>query len=135
MLRTDLFKTVERAETRFIAIRDTLTKPDPKIDVQVMDTLHCKRGSLGIGYHFLILMGGDIQLGRDIERTGSHSKDYDNISVGVGIVGGTDDAGDRAYTRNDEQNAALSDLVAFLSLRYPQAEVHDKPSEAITATP
>lgn len=128
MLRTDLFKTVERAETRFIAIRDTLTKPDPEIDVKVMDTLHCRRGSLGVGYHFLIIMGGDIQLGRDIERTGSHSRDYDNNSVAIGIVGGTDDEGERMNTRTSEQLEALDDLVEFLSARYPQAEVHDRPS-------
>lgn len=128
MLRTDLFKTVERAETRFIAIRDTLTKPDPEIDARLMDEIHCRRGSLGVGYHFLIVMGGDIQLCRDIERTGSHSRDFDDISVAVGVVGGTDDQGERAYTRTPEQLEALNDLVEFLQQRYPQAEVHDRPA-------
>jgi len=72
-------------------------------------------------------MGGDIQLGREIERTGSHSRDYDKNTVSIGIVGGTDDEGERMYTRNTEQLEALDDLVEFLSARYPQAEVHDRP--------
>lgn len=128
MLRIDLFKTVERAETRFIAVRDTLTKSDPEIDAKLMDEIHCRRGSLGVGYHFLIVMGGDIQLCRDIERTGSHSRDFDDISVAIGVVGGTDDQGERAYTRTPEQLEALNDLVEFLQQRYPQAEVHDRPA-------
>lgn len=128
MLRTDLFKTVERDSTRFIAVRDTLTKPDPEIDVKVMDTIHCRRGSLGVGFHFVLILNGDIQLARDIERTGSHSKDYDNISVAIGIVGGVDPEGERVNTRTQEQREALDDLIAFLQQRYPEAEVHDRPS-------
>lgn len=127
MLRTDIFKTVERAETRFIAIRDTITKPDPEIDAKLMDAIHCRRGSLGIGYHFLILVSGIIQLCRDIDRTGSHSRDFDTVSVAVGLVGGTDDEGNRQDTRTLDQLEALQDIVEFLQERYPSAEVHDKP--------
>lgn len=128
MLRVNLFNTVERAETRFIAIRDTLTKADPKIDAYVMDTIHCRRGSFGIGYQFLIVTNGDIQFCRGIETTGSHSRDFDDISVAVGLVGGVDEDGERVDTRNQEQLEALSDLIEVLHERYPSAEVHDRPA-------
>lgn len=128
MLRTDLFKTVDRASTRFIAIRDTKTPADPEIGAKEIDRRHCNRGRLGIGYHFLILVCGAIVLCRDIETIGAHSKNYDDISVAVGIVGGTEDDGKtRSYTRNPEQIAALDDLVEVLSQRYADEapEVHD----------
>lgn len=127
MLRTDLFKTVDRAETRFIAIRDTLTKPDIEVDIKHMDAAHCKQGRLGVGWHFLVLANGTIQLGRDIDTCGSHSRDIDNRSVAIGVVGGTDKDGDRMLTRTAEQWEAIDDLVDFLSDRYPSAEVSDNP--------
>lgn len=130
VLRTDMFKTVDRAETRFIAIRDTLTRPDvaPEMDAKSLDTLHCNQGRLGIGYHFLLLTEGTIQLCRDIETCGSHSRSYDTVSVSVGIVGGTDEEGNRVNTRTSEQQEALGDLIEFLTSYYPHAAVHDRPS-------
>lgn len=128
MLRTDLFKTLARGETRVIAVRDTLTQADPAIDIKEMDIRHCRQGRLGVGYHFLLLVGGDIQLGRDIETIGAHSRQYDTSSVAIGIVGGTDENGDRLNTRTPEQQEALVDLVVFLSDRYPAAEVNDTPA-------
>lgn len=128
MLRTELFKTVDRAETRFIAVRDSLTQADPAIDAEYMDTLHCRQGRLGLGWHFLISVSGVITLARDIETCGSHSRNMDNLSVAIGIVGGIDENGDRINSRNQEQLEALADLLAVLTERYPDAEVHDAPS-------
>lgn len=125
MLRTDLFKTVRRAETRFIAVRDSLTQPDPEIDAKHLDAEHCRQGRLGIGWHFLILVCGAIVLCRDIDTVGAHSVNHDHLSVSVGIVGGLDENGDRKNTRNPEQVAALDDLVPVLKGFYPDAEVHD----------
>ncbi len=127
MLRTDLFKTKDRAETRFFAVRDTLTQNEQKFDASHFDTTHCRRGSFGIGWQFLVLTNGDIQLGRDIETVGSHSRNYDTISVGIGVVGGVDEKGDRQDNRNQDQLEALEDLLEFLWSRYPYAELHDNP--------
>lgn len=137
ILRTDLFKTVDRAETRFIAIRDTLTKPDLEYDIQTMDEIHCKSGRLGVGWHFLVLTSGTIQLGRDIETCGAHSrdetcvahsKDLDKISAAVGVVGGVDEHGTRINTRTVEQREALDDLMVVLGGRYPDALTSDVPA-------
>lgn len=123
-----MFKTVDRAKTRFIAIRDTLTKPDLEVDIQTMDEIHCKTGKLGVGWHFLVLTSGTIQLGRDIETCGAHSKEIDKVSVAVGVVGGVDKDGNRAYTRSPEQTQSLEDLMVILANRYPQATTSDNPS-------
>lgn len=125
MLRTDLFKTVDRAETRFIAVRDSLTQADPKIDAREIDRRHCNMGRLGIGFHFLILVCGAIVLCRDIETIGAHSINYDDVSVAVGLVGGIDENKNRVNTRTPEQEEALSDLLEVLQERYPDAGLHD----------
>ncbi|WP_371731484.1 hypothetical protein, partial [Marinobacterium sp. xm-d-509] len=85
------------------------------IDIRKIDAIHCRRGRLGVGWHFLILVSGDIQLGRDIETCGSHSRGIDDLSVSIGVVGGVDEDGTRTNTRNPEQLEALTDLICFLS--------------------
>jgi len=127
MLRTNLFKTVARDETRVIAVRDTLTIPSGETDAYTIDTMHCLQGRFGIGYHFLVILNGNIQLCRDIETCGSHSRKIDDISVAIGVTGGVDEEGTRTYTRTPEQVSAIEDLIEFLAERYPTAEVSDRP--------
>jgi hypothetical protein len=127
MLRTDLFKTVARGNTRVIAVRDTLTEPSEDTDAYTVDTAHCRQGRFGIGYHFLVIHNGDIQLCRDVDTCGSHTRDFDDISVAIGVTGGIDEEGNRAFTRSDDQSEAITDLIEFLSTRYPLAEVSDHP--------
>lgn len=127
-LRTDLFKTMPRLETKYIAIRDTLTKPDADVDILKMDVIHCRRGRLGVGYHFLVLTDGTVQIGRDIETYGSHSRKIDDCSVAVGVVGGVDQEGKRECTRTPAQVEALSDLLELLRKMYPLAVVDDDPN-------
>ena len=128
MLRTDLFKTADRVDTRLIAVRDTLTKPGLELTIRELDVLHCKKGRLGVGWHFVVLDTGTIQLGRNIETCGSHTKGQDDLSVAIGVVGGLDEEGKRALTRTDEQWQAIDDLVQFLQDRYPAATVSDNPT-------
>lgn len=127
MLRTDLFKTVARDNTRVIAVRDTLTAPSVDTDAYTIDAQHCLQGRLGIGYHFLVIDAGDIQLCRDVDTCGAHSRNLDDISVAIGVTGGVDEEGNRAHTRNEEQVEAVDDLIRFLNDRYPDAEVDDRP--------
>jgi hypothetical protein len=127
MLRTDLFKTVARCNTRVIAVRDTLTTPSDETDAHTIDTIHCRQGRLGIGYHFLVIHNGNIQLCRDVNTVGSHTRNLDDISVAIGVTGGVDEEGTRQFTRNPEQVSAIDDLIELLSRMYPEAEVNDLP--------
>ncbi len=129
MLRTDLFKTRNRASTRFIAVRDTRTHANKiaSTDAYSLDQQHCLEGRFGIGFHFLVLADGAVQLCRHIDTCGRHSKPIDDVSVSIGVVGGKDEDGQIVDTRTAEQRAAIDDLIGFLSERYPGAEVSDRP--------
>jgi hypothetical protein len=123
MLRTDHFPTNDRASTRFIVCRDTLTPPDPEIDILELDTIHCRKGRIGVGFHFVILPNGTIQLGRRISSTGCFAAGLDQIAVGVGLVGGLVEnpphGFKKGYTRTPEQSLALTDLIEVLRDIYP----------------
>jgi len=125
-LRCNLFQTLPRERTDYIAVRDTITDPKENADAYRIDAIHCRQGRLGIGYHFLILVNSNIQLCRHIDTCGSHTKRMDDISVAIGIVGGLEGK-NRVNTRNLQQIDALRDLTLVLQSIYPDAEVHDRP--------
>lgn len=125
-LRCDLFKTMERDDTRFICIRETGTKPNPLIDARYMDRFHAQKGRFGLGYQFLLTVDGDIHLGRDLGICGSHTYQLDDVSVAIGIVGGELPDGSKGPTRTPEQLEALEDLLEVLRGFYPEAELDDQ---------
>lgn len=125
-LRSNLFKTLPRERTDYIAVRDTITENTEDIEASHIDAIHCRQGRLGVGYHFLILTSGDITLCRHIDTVGSHTKRMDDISVAIGIVGGLEGK-IRTNTRNLAQLEALNAIVDVLLDIYPNAELHDRP--------
>ena len=126
-LRCNLFPTLPRGSTLYFAVRDTLTQSKPTIDASTIDEIHARQGRLGIGHHFLILVDGTIQLCRHLSSVGAHSRNMDEISVAIGLVGGVDRNGERTNTRTQDQLEALDDLLDVLREYYPEAEVHDRP--------
>ena len=127
--RTDLFPTHDREVTKYIAVRDTITKPEPakKMTLEALEAIHCRKGRFGIGFHYLVFMDGTTAVGRGEATVGSHSRNYDTISVSIGVVGGLDEEGNRCNTRTPEQLEAIEYLVKALQQTYPDAEVHDNP--------
>lgn len=52
-----------------------------------VDAWHKKRGWSGIGYHYFIPRGGDIETGRDLSRVGAHTIGQNKYSIGVCYAG------------------------------------------------
>lgn len=95
-------------------IREWHTKPEP-----------AGRGWSDIGYHYVIYRDGSLHVGRDVNLSGAHTKDYNTTSIGIVYVGGlTADAKKSKDTRTDAQNKTLHALVAELKKMYPGATVH-----------
>ena len=85
------FKT--RAETTAIFVHCSATKPSMDIGVREIRQWHKEQGWLDVGYHFIIRRDGIVEEGRPVEAVGSHVKDWNNVSVGVCLVGGIDSSG------------------------------------------
>lgn len=85
-----------------------------------IDRWHKERGWNGIGYHFVILLDGTIQLGRNVKKQGAHTKGHNKNSIGICYIGG----GNGEDTRTIEQKNALFCLIQDLLIEYPKATIH-----------
>jgi N-acetylmuramoyl-L-alanine amidase len=77
-----------------------------------------------IAYHYVILLDGTIQKGRVDEEIGAHAKDYNSYSLGICLIGGTDDNGiayDDGYTK--EQYKSLLALLQKLKDIYEDSVI------------
>jgi N-acetylmuramoyl-L-alanine amidase len=77
-----------------------------------------ENGWSDVGYHYVILLDGTIQKGRQDDVPGAHVKNHNSKSIGVCYIGGKE--GD---TRTFEQRQSLAFLLSTLIRMYPDAEV------------
>ena len=80
-----------------------------------IDLWHKERGWTKIGYHFVVLLDGKIEIGRGILEVGAHAEGYNQNSIGVCYIGGAKGED----TRTDAQKKALLDLIKDLKAKYP----------------
>lgn len=106
-----------------IIIHCTATEAGFKFNAQDVDRWHRQRGFDCIGYHYVVLLDGTVEKGRDVNRVGAHCRGHNLNSIGVVYVGGLY-AGVPADTRTPTQKASLLNLVSRLRSLYPDARVH-----------
>lgn len=84
-----------------------------------IDAWHRERGFAEIGYHFVVLLDGTIEVGRAICREGAHAVWNNKNSIGVCYIGGCLVNDIPADTRTTAQKKALEKLVSELVSMYP----------------
>jgi N-acetylmuramoyl-L-alanine amidase len=90
---------------------------DDSIDAATIDRWHKSRGWRGIGYHFVVLIDGTIQKGRDLDVQGAHASKENPTSWGVCYIGGVEKDGKTPKdTRTDAQKKSMLELLKFLKL-------------------
>ena len=103
---------------------------DDSVNAEVIDRWHKARGWRGIGYHFVVLINGDIELGRMIDVQGAHVKNLNQNSIGVCYIGGVENKKNSKGkwvpkdTRTDKQKESLLILLKFLKKCFPDATLH-----------
>ncbi len=107
-----------------IIIHCTATKEGRDVTISEIDGWHRERGFDQIGYHYVVMLNGDIKTGRPEFREGAHCYGHNKHSIGVCYVGGLDKYGDPKDTRTPEQKSALLNLLKQLKKRYPQARIY-----------
>jgi N-acetylmuramoyl-L-alanine amidase len=119
-----------------IIIHCTATPEGRPVTVKEVDIWHRRRGFAGIGYHYLIGLGGETGRGRNVELAGAHCEGQNAHSIGVCYAGGLAKDGKTARdTRTPAQKAALIALVRKLKKTYPGATVHGHREFAAKACP
>lgn len=98
----------------------TATPAGRHFDVDDVRGWHRERGWSDIGYHFLILLDGTIQVGRPADRVGSHVAGRNTGTLGIAYVGGLSaSTGSPMDTRTVDQKKAGIKLVFDLLRQYP----------------
>ncbi len=78
-----------------------------------------------VGYHYVIKLDGEVQLGRPEQKIGAHVKGKNRSSVGVCYIGGMDKNMENWLdTRTDAQKASLLTLIKELQQKYPGSIVY-----------
>lgn len=100
---------------------DTYARMD--IGVKEIDKWHRARGWNGIGYHYVIRRDGTVETGRNEYIAGAHVSGHNANSIGICYAGGKGDDNRPEDNRTPEQKAALTNLIAKLRAKYPEASV------------
>ena len=118
-----------------IIIHCTATPEGRDIDAETIDKWHINRGWSGIGYHYVVKLDGTIEEGRNVNKTGAHTRGYNKGSIGLTYVGGCDENMKEKDTRTEEQSIALVNLLNALMDMYPNATLHGHNEFASKACP
>lgn len=98
-----------------IVLHCSATPNSEHFDAEDIHQWHLGNGWDGIGYHHVIVTGGEVQNGRPHFWTGSHVKGMNTGSIGICLIGEGD------YT--EDQEASLIELLFGLTKKYPEAEI------------
>ena len=109
-------------EINYIILHCADTEPDENIDITDIDRWHRDQGWACVGYHYVIPVNGELQVGRKLEVKGAHCRSYNQDSIGICYVGGRRN-GMLADTRTPAQRETMRKLVLELLERFPKAKV------------
>lgn len=108
-----------------IIVHCTATREGQDVSVADIDKMHRQQGWTRIGYHYVVLLDGTVQAGRDVDFIGANCEGYNTTSIGVVYVGGlAKDGKTPKDTRTEAQKKGLRKIVRELQKLYPKATVH-----------
>ena len=118
-------------QVKWLAVHCSATKAGVDITEADIDRMHKSNGWSGTGYHFVIRLDGDIQLGRPLDEdhmlepneVGAHVAGYNSESVGICLIGGLDKNGKAANTFTANQWRSLDLVLRGLRGRWPNAAI------------
>jgi len=101
-----------------IVMHHTASAPD--VTAETIEQWHIARGFSTIGYHFLVLRNGLIQVGRDVDKIPASVKGHNKGTVAFAVVGNF--SIESCPTRLDPQARATGLLIAKLMSQYLDAD-------------
>ena len=107
-----------------IIVHCTATREGKEYSVADIDRWHKDRGFRCVGYHYVVKLNGDVEVGRMEKEIGAHCLGHNNHSIGICYIGGLDANGKSKDTRTPEQKESLLILLKELKKKYPKATIH-----------
>ena len=88
---------------------------DSSLTYEEIKKRHLDSGQSEIGFHFIIDSQGQILMGRHASKIGAHYPEFDEISLGICVIGSRDDL-------QDHQSVALTLLLESLKAEFPEIQ-------------
>ncbi|MGB0861277.1 MAG: N-acetylmuramoyl-L-alanine amidase [Saprospiraceae bacterium] len=108
-----------------LIVHCTATPQGKFFDAADIDRWHKQRGWSGNGYHFVILLDGTIEYGRDLKKSGAHTRGRNSTSIGITYIGGMDANMQKAKdTRTEAQKESMLLLLKTLKKLHPEAVIY-----------
>ena len=124
-----------------LIVHCSATQEGRELDAAEINRWHLKRGWKGIGYHYVILLDGIIEYGRNIYEQGAHVKNHNKGSIGICYIGGVEsERGSNGKwiakdTRTPEQKESLLHVLKTLMAMFPLATIYSHNEFANKACP
>lgn len=108
-----------------LIVHCTATPEGKYFDAADIDRWHKQRGWSGNGYHFVILLDGTIEYGRELKKSGAHTRGRNSTSIGITYIGGMDANMQKAKdTRTEAQKESMLLLLKTLKKLHPEAVIY-----------
>ena len=109
---------------KYLVIHCSATPEGRAHTTKDIDLWHKQRGFTEIGYNYVILLDGTIELGRDVDKIPAHVEGHNKDSIGICYIGGVDkNTLQPKDTRTLAQKEALTKLLKELKKLYPDAVI------------
>jgi N-acetylmuramoyl-L-alanine amidase len=119
-----------------IIIHCSATPEGRDVKTSTIKQWHTAKGWSDIGYQYVIELDGSVNMGRDIDRIGAHTRGENTGSIGICYVGGMDANMEHPKdTRTAKQKEALKCLISDLKSTYGALTVHGHNEFASKACP
>lgn len=107
-----------------IVIHCSATPPSQDIGADTIRQWHVDgNGWSDIGYHYVIRRSGVLETGRPMAKAGAHVRGHNEHSIGICVVGGTDESGKSEPNFTGEQWEHLRMVIDTLAHVYPEADL------------
>ena len=90
-----------------IIIHCTGTKKGDRISREQIKKWHLERGFEEIGYHYIIEIDGNVQIGRPLHLVGAHCYGQNDDSIGIAYVGGLDESGNPCQCQRERSRECV----------------------------
>ena len=120
-----------------IIVHCSATREGQDIPVETIKKWHIEgRGWSDIGYHFYVELDGTIKKGRDIDKSGAHTKGHNKTSIGICYCGGVEvDGKTPKDTRTESQKESLLNVLKTLKAMFPESTIYSHNEFANKACP
>lgn len=111
-------------QVKYLVVHCSATPPD--LDWGVADIRRLHQDAFkwkDVGYHYIIKRDGTVEKGRADDTVGAHVKGYNEVALGICLVGGTNNKQEPEFNFTDQQMESLEKVVAKLLGTYPKAYV------------